>query len=152
MYSKEEASKIKQQFWTTFGRYISPILSAEGLKINWINYKTGIKSVSIKLEAEKNEASIGFYISHGDTALQELFFLQFETYRTILHEQLQEEWDWVMYTSTIDGRVISKISKTLTTVNIYDKADWPELISFFKPRIIALDEFWSLAKYGFEGL
>ena len=152
MYSKEEASKIKQEFWTTIGRYISPIPSADGLKINWINYKTGIKSVSIKLEAERDQASIGFYISHVDTALQELFFLQFETYRTILHEQLQEEWDWVMHTSTIDGRVISKISKTLTPVNIYDKADWPMLIAFFKPRIIALDEFWSLAKYGFEGL
>jgi hypothetical protein len=30
--------------------------------------------------------------------------------------------------------------------------DWPAIISFLKPRIIALDAFWSQAKYGFEDI
>jgi hypothetical protein len=36
-------------------------------------------------------------------------------------------------------------------VSILQKNDWPALISFFKTRIIALDEFWSSVKYDFEG-
>ncbi|MDB5121863.1 MAG: hypothetical protein JWN56_3081 [Sphingobacteriales bacterium] len=152
MYSREESSKIKQEFWTTFGKYISPQKSTEGLKINWINYKTGVKHVFIKLEADKNEASICFQIAHPDTEIQELFFSQFEAYKTLLHDALNEEWEWRPFVYTKEGKVHSQIIKTLCPVNILNKNDWPSLISFFKPRIIALDEFWSTAKYGFESL
>jgi hypothetical protein len=31
-------------------------------------------------------------------------------------------------------------------VNIFHEADWPAIISFLKPRIMALDEFWEIAK------
>jgi hypothetical protein len=51
-----------------------------------------------------------------------------------------------------NGRLISKIFTEKNNLSIFKKADWPSLISFFKPRIIALDEFWSSAKYGFEAL
>jgi hypothetical protein len=37
-------------------------------------------------------------------------------------------------------------------VSIFNKEDWPKLISFFKPRIVALDEFWNMVKYSFESL
>ncbi len=40
----------------------------------------------------------------------------------------------------------------LNGVSIFNKEDWPQLISFFKQRIIALDQFWSTARYGFEAL
>jgi len=152
MYSKEEASKIKQEFWTTFGKYLSPQKSADGLKINWINYKTGVKHVSIRLDADQKMASIGFQISHPDVDIQELFFAQFEEYKQILHDTLNEEFDWQPLIETYDGKLHSRISKTLSPVNIFNKNDWPNLVSFFKPRIIALDEFWSTAKYGFESL
>jgi len=38
----------------------------------------------------------------------------------------------------------------LPDVNIFKQEDWPKLISFFKPRIIALDEFWSDAQDSFD--
>ena len=152
MYSKEEASRLKEKFWTTFGKYISPQKSADGLKINWINYKTGVKDVFIKLEADKREASIGFQIMHPNLAIQELFFAQFEIYKNVLHNALQEELEWKPLISTAEGKVHSHISKTLRPANIFDTNDWPKLISFFKPRIIALDEFWSIAKCEFESL
>ncbi len=40
----------------------------------------------------------------------------------------------------------------VTDVSIFNKEDWPQLISFFKQRIIALDQFWSMAQYGFDEL
>ncbi len=73
MYSKDEASQLKQAFWTTFGQYISPILSTDGLKINWVNYKTGIKHLYFRMEADKQIATIAIEISHPDAGIQELF-------------------------------------------------------------------------------
>jgi hypothetical protein len=37
-------------------------------------------------------------------------------------------------------------------VNLFNRDDWPALISFFKPRLVALDEFWNGAQYAFEEL
>jgi len=152
LYSKDEASQLKQAFWTTFGQYISPQLSAEGLKVNWVNYKTGIKHLYFRMEADKRSATIAIDIAHPDAGLQELFFEQFLELKKILHAHLGEDWDWQLHTIDDHGKTISRISRQLHNVSIYNKNDWPALISFFKPRIIALDEFWSDARYAFDAL
>ena len=59
MYSKKEISLTRQEFWTAFGQYMAPIPSAGGEKINWINYKTGVKHIYFKMEADQKFASIG---------------------------------------------------------------------------------------------
>lgn len=150
MYSKDEASQLKQSFWTTFGQYISPHLSAEGLKINWINYKTGIKHLSFRMHADGRSAFIAIEMSHNDLGMQELMFEQFLELRVVMKEYLGEEWDWELHVMVENGKTVSRISRSLKSVSIFNKGDWPQLISFFKPRMIALDEFWEDAKYTFE--
>ena len=150
MYSKEQASQLKQAFWTAFGQYIGPVLSAEGLRTNWINYKTGVKHIFFRMQADNKTASIAIEIAHPDKELQQLFFEQFESYKIMLHSTLDEDWQWQLHTTDEYGKTISRIYTELTPVSIFQKEDWPKLISFFKPRIIALDEFWSDAKAAFE--
>jgi hypothetical protein len=152
MYSKDEASQLKQSFWTTFGQYIAPQLSADGLKVNWVNYKTGIKHLYFRMEADKRSASIAIVITHPDAGIQELFFEQFKELKNLLHSSLQEDWDWQLHSIDDSGKTISRIFMQIDGVSIFNKSDWPVLISFFKPRIIALDEFWSDAKYAFDAL
>ena len=152
MYSKQEASQLKQEFWTNFGHYMAPILSADGERINWINYKTGEKGIYFKMNADNKTAFIGIELWHKDTEIQELYFQQFLQLRKILEEALGEEWKWALHTQDENGQTISRIYKELPGVSIFKKESWPDLISFFKPRIIALDEFWSMVKYGFESL
>lgn len=152
MYSKDEASQLRQAFWTTFGQYISPQLSAEGLRVNWVNYKTGVKHLFFKMQADKRSASIAIEIAHPDPGLQELFFEQFVEYKNVFHTTVNETWEWQLYGKEENGRKVSLIIKELADVSIFNKNDWPALISFFKPRIIALDEFWSDAKYSFDAL
>ncbi|RWY50308.1 DUF4268 domain-containing protein [Mucilaginibacter gilvus] len=150
MYSKDQASQLKQAFWTAFGQYMGPVMPADGLRTNWINYKTGVKHIYFKMQADNKLAGIAIEISHPDTELQELFFEQFTTYKALLHNVLQEEWEWQLHTTDEYGKIVSRIYIELNQVSIFQREDWPKLISFFKPRIIALDEFWSNAKYAFE--
>lgn len=152
MYSKDEASQIRQSFWTTFGQYIAPHLSADGLKINWINYKTGVRNVFFKMNAENRSASISILINHPDTGIQELFYEQFVELKNVFNGYIDEEWAWAPLEYDHEGRLISRIYKEIKEVSIFNRNDWPALISFFKPRIIALDEFWSVAKYSFDAL
>ncbi len=152
MYTKEEASQLRHAFWNTFGQYISPQLSSDGFRVNWINYKTGLKHVHFKMDADKKTATISIELSHPDTGIQELFFEQFGEFKNILHNYLHEEWDWELHHRDDEGKITSRICKQISGVSIFNKNDWPALISFFKPRVIALDEFWNDVKDGFEAL
>ena len=56
----------------------------------------------------------------------------------------EQDWAWKPDGTNEQGRAVSIIQKTLTGVNLLKNEDWPAIISFLKPRIIALDAFWSL--------
>jgi hypothetical protein len=152
MYSKQEASQLRQEFWTTFGQYMSPILSAEGEKVNWVNYKTGEKNISFRMHADNKKASISIVLNHTDKEIQQLYFEQFLQFKNMFDDVVNEEWKWQLHAYDEHGKLTSNIFKEKTGVSIFQKQDWPELISFFKPRIIALDEFWSQVKYSFKML
>jgi Domain of unknown function (DUF4268) len=151
MFTREEASRIRQEFWTVFGKYMRPIPSVEGLKVSWMNYHTNVKDVFFRMDAGLTSVSIYISLEQTNTITRELCFERFLLYKTALHAALQEQWDWQQHLE-LDGKVVSRISKELPGVSVMNKDHWPDLISFLKPRIIALDGFWEDAKYGFEDL
>lgn len=150
MYSKEEAAQIKQEFWTSYGKYMSPVLSSEGLKQNWINYNTGIKHLFFRTLAERKRIYVGIQILHKDASMRSLIFEQFTQLKNILEEFTNEKWIWEENVTDDFGNAYSHIYIKNTNYTLFRKEDWPEIISFFKPRIIALDEFWNTVKYSFD--
>jgi hypothetical protein len=150
MYSKAETSQIRTEFWIKFGQYMKPVPSVSGYRVNWPNYKTGVHDIYFRMKAEQNFASIGIEICHSDTELQELYFDQFVQLKNLFHNSVTEDWEWKLMVINEFGQPISKIEKVLPGVNVMEEEYWPEIISFFKPRIIALDEFWDNVKPGFE--
>jgi hypothetical protein len=152
MYSKAESSAIRKEFWIKFGQYMKPVPSATGFRVNWPNYKTGIRDIYFRMKAERGFASIGIEIAHEDEELQELYFDQFLQLKKILHASVGEEWDWKLLATNEFGSPVSRIEKVIKNVDVMSEEDWPEIISFLKPRIIGLDDFWDQVKPGFEGL
>jgi hypothetical protein len=152
MFTREEASRIREEFWTAFGRYMSPVLSAEGTKINWVNYHTRLKDVYFRMDAGQKSSAISVSMEHRDPEIQEIYFERFLEMKTLLHNILREEWEWQLNVRVEDGKIVSRIYKEVRGVSVFNKDHWPDLISFFKPRIIALDSFWEDAKYGFDDL
>jgi hypothetical protein len=152
MYSKHEASQLRETFWTALGQYMTPVLSSDGEMINWLNYRTGEKNIQFKLKADTRSASIGIEISHSDPGIQQLYYEQFLQLKNLLTQILGEEWTWGLHIPEENGKLVSRIYKELHDINLFNKQDWPTLISFFKPRLIALDQFWNEGKYFFESL
>jgi hypothetical protein len=150
MYSRSEASRIRTEFWITFGQYMKPVPNAQGRRINWPNYRTGVKDVYFRMKAEQEFASIGIELGHKDEELQELYFEQFRELKNLFKTSMSEEWDWKLHATNEVGQPVSKIEKVITGVNVMEENSWPEIISFLKPRIIALDEFWDNVKPAFE--
>lgn len=127
-----------------------PVKGAEGDTINWLNYKTGIKHIYFRMDAGQQNASIAIELKHTDITLQQHYFEQLGQLRSILEQITGETWEWQLHTTDEDGNSLSRISTSLAAVNIFKEADWPSIISFLKPRIMALDEFWMMVKEQFE--
>ncbi|MDF2438950.1 MAG: hypothetical protein K0Q95_3326 [Bacteroidota bacterium] len=152
MYSRNEAAQLKQEFWIAFGKYMSLHPGSEGLRINWINYHTGYKHVYFRMHADQKKALISIQLTHPDPLWRELYYDRFSDFKTIIHEGLDEEWVWEKEYTDEHRKLISRIYKEISNVNLYNKDTWPEIISFLKPRIIALDEIWNIIKDAFEEL
>ena len=128
---------------------MKPVPGASGLPVNWINYKTGIRNIHFKMDADNTKASIAIEISHPQSAQRFYYYNQFRSLKKLLTTTTTFNWQWNETLQT-DHKTISSISQQLDGVNILDQTDWPAIISFIKPRIIALDAFWEMVKDGFE--
>jgi inhibitor of KinA sporulation pathway (predicted exonuclease) len=142
MYTRQEASHMRKKFWTSFGQYMRPLPGANGETVNWLNYKTGIKHLYFRMDADTERASVSIEIRHPDLLLQQQYFQKLRQVKNMLEEQTGEEWQWQLHQSEEDGKIISRIISAVENVNIFDTNDWPTIISFLKPRLLALDKFW----------
>jgi hypothetical protein len=146
MYSKQEASLIRKDFWTSLGLYMRPLRGAAGEPVNWLNYKTGIKHIYFRMDANNKMASIAIELSHPDNELRQHYFEQLQLLRSILIQETGEDWEWEPNSYDEDGKLFSRIGTHMPGINIFNKADWPAIISFLKPRMVALDAFWYQVK------
>ncbi|MCX2744204.1 DUF4268 domain-containing protein [Mangrovivirga sp. M17] len=150
MYSKEAASAKRREFWTKLGQFMQPVPSADGFKVNWINYKTGVKGVRFKLDAIDKKAWCGIAVDHKDPDINSLLLEQLKELRRMLESETGKEW---IFNDTGDNKYgipLPGYYQVLEGVKVMNENDWPELISFFKQNLIDLDEFWSTANYAFE--
>jgi hypothetical protein len=150
MYTRQEASLIRKKFWTSFGQYMRPLPGAGGEPINWLNYKTGIRHLYFRMDADNTKAAVAIELKHPDPIIQQQYFEQLQQVRSILEATTNERWSWKANQTDEDGNVVSRISIDLPGVNIFNENDWPAIISFLKPRMLALDQFWEQVKNMFE--
>jgi hypothetical protein len=150
MYNRQEAAQVRKDFWTRFGQYMRPIAGANGDTINWINYKTGIRHLYFRMDADKEQAAIAIELRQPDAAAQQQYFEQLLQLKKLLEEAVGETWNWELHSTDEDGKLVSRTGTCLKAVSVLKKEDWPLIISFLKPRLLALDAFWNRVKDGFE--
>ena len=150
MYSRSEKSKIKKEFWTAFGSYMKPVSNVEGETINWTNYKTGVKHLFFRMDVDNKFAIISVEISNPADEERLERFHKFLADRNFIETIMQEPWIWEENYLEENGSQISKIYFVLKNVSIFNRNDWPLIISFLKQRMINLDAYWSTMKIKFE--
>ena len=146
MYSRQQASQLKQEFWTAFGQYMAPVTSSENESVNWINYRTGQKNIFFRMHADNRQTYIGIELTHQDPTARQFYFTQLRKWKNLLEEFTGEAWTWQAEASDELEKRITRIFIHMNGVSVMNKSDWPKIISFLKPRIIALDAFWTQIK------
>lgn len=150
MYSKDEVSKIKQEFWRGFGQYLTLHTSIDGQKVNWINYKTGIRYINFRMDADRNQASIWIEINNPSIQDQARMYERLSQLKPMLESHVGEPWHWHSLETDATGHTKSSVGITKSGLNILNRAHWSDITAFLKPRMLALDAFWAQAQYAFE--
>ncbi|MHA4847605.1 DUF4268 domain-containing protein [Flavitalea antarctica] len=139
--------RIKDEFWVTFGKYMALHHSVTGEKVNWINYKTGVKQVRFRLEADEKSAGIYIEFSNADLDLQIKLFNQLVNVdMPLLTQYTDAGWQSELHRQMADGRIVSRVLQEHYGVNVYFKSDWPAIISFLKSKLTGIDRFWAEQK------
>jgi len=53
---------------------MKPVLSADGEEISWLNFKTGNKQVSFKMDVNSQRAILSVIMDHPDPGTRKLYF------------------------------------------------------------------------------
>jgi hypothetical protein len=146
MYGRKEISLTRTKFWTTFGQYMRPVPGAAVERINWLNYKTGIKGVYFRMTFGNSNATISLELHQDDDTRRAYYFEELLRYKSLLNDNHPDHWIWEKYKVNEYGRPVSWIYQKLDQVNIFNEEDWPKVISFLKLRLIILDKFWQEVK------
>ena len=150
MYSKNEAALLKKEFWTTLGSYLKPVPGAAGTRINWINYKTGVRHIYFRTDVTKREVSAAIELTHPAEEDRLEVFKKLQALQPVFREKLPGEWYWQEAVYDEQGHPLSRIICVKENVNIFNKKDWAEIIAFLKEQLTALDAFWFIVKDHFE--
>ncbi len=148
MWTKDEAVKLKQSFWTAFGQYMQPVPGAYGEPRKWLNYATGISGLYFRAFAGGNGAVVGIEIANAGREPGQRLTARLKAAQGTLRQSAGEDWHWL----EAEDRAPESLfyGTELKNVSVFKQEDWPTLISFFKPRLLALDAFWQEAEWRFE--
>ena len=129
MYGKEEAYELRKLFWTSFGKFMKRHKSADFTKVNWMNYKTGVKDLYFRLEADKKTAKICVDLQMPDADIREIYFAQFKEVRSVFHDLTGIEWDWSENYINEYNITLNRLSISIEKVNMYNKDSWQTIFN-----------------------
>jgi len=134
MYGKEESSKLRQEFWTSFGK---------SFPRKWLLYNTKIKGLSFKFVADRKHAMVSLDIEHTDDIANELLYDQLLSLKTILTDEFLSEVIFDDSYELDNGKIIYRIYvKHKSKFSIYNKNTWRECYEFFMETIPKFELFF----------
>ena len=140
MFSKEEAKRIRQEFWITFGKRTLSLLTSDGNKKKWILFKTGISDFSFKFESERKFARVCIDIEHKDIVKRIQYWNKIESLKVLLENEVPSSiiWDNTFYLE--NGKEIARIYCQLDGVSLYNQKKWPEIFDFFIENMLSFEK------------
>lgn len=131
MFSKEESAKLREEFWTSFGKSFPK---------KWILYNTKIKDVSFKFHFDTKKAMVSMDIECVEEKRQ-FYYDKMLSLRSILEETLPE----IIFDADFqleNGKNISKIYLQKDKVCIHNKQTWQETMLFLYDNMLKFEDFW----------
>ncbi|MFZ5939968.1 MAG: DUF4268 domain-containing protein [Bacteroidota bacterium] len=142
MYSKEEAKKMRNEFWDSFRLYSSSRRRRKGKPGNWMMDATGIRAVNLKFHFDTESALVGLDIETGSLDKRIELFERMEGLKKLLDQAMETEMTWELDYVRENGKSVSRIFTLIRDVSIYERETWPLVMKFFFDKMSRLEEFF----------
>ena len=110
MFSKEESKRIRQEFWTAFGK---------SFPRKWILYNTKIKDLSFKFHFDRKSARVSIDIEDVDPEWRLYYFEKWESLKSLMQQEI-EGLQFDLYHELENGKQIASIYTELKNVSIHN--------------------------------
>ena len=134
MFSKQESTSLRKEFWTCFGK---------SFPRKWLLYNTKIKGLSFKFVANRKNAMICMDIEHADEMVNKILFDKILSLKTILIEDYVPE---VIFDDSYileNGKSIHRIYVNhREKFSIYNKDSWNSCYEFYIEIMPKLELFF----------
>ena len=122
MFSKDEAARLRKDFWISFGK---------SFPRKWLLYNTKIKGFSFKFVADRKKAFVCLDIEHPEEIANELLYDQMISLKSLLETEIPE----VIFNAEYElesGKKIHRIYVPFESkFSVYNKNNWRECYEFY---------------------
>lgn len=133
MFSREEAKRVREEFWTNFGKEYPR---------KWVLYDTKIKDIQLKFTFTNETAAVSLDITSPDEIIREYYFEKMQALQNILLTEFLPDAEYEANYELPEGKTISRVFTGIKRVNIYRKTDWPLVQEFLYDRMDLLERFF----------
>ena len=133
MFSKEEAQRIKREFWVAF---------AEDNSRKWMLYNTKIKDVAFKFYIDNKKAQVLLEIEPKDEKKRIIYYEKIESLKSILLEEYLPDAIFERDLYLENGKAVSRIWVEILNVSSNNKNTWPKVFEFFNEKMDAFERFF----------
>ncbi|MBS1572629.1 MAG: DUF4268 domain-containing protein [Bacteroidetes bacterium] len=133
MFSKEEAVRLKKEFWTAFGK---------SFPRKWMLYDTKIKDFSFKFLVDNKKAEVSLDIEMKDELFREAYYNKIWSLEDQLQSIIGDFYKQENYTLD-NGKVISRIWVQQSGVSVFNKNTWQQIFEFFYTKMNAFEDFFT---------
>ena len=142
MFSKEESRRLRQEFWTSFGK---------SFPRKWVLYDTKLKGLSFKFHFEKNSAMVVLDLE-DDLEHRITYWEKLVALKAILQDDFLPDVIYKEEYFLDNDKEISRIYVTLEQkVNIHNKNTWRDVMEFFNEKMGLFEAFFEEYKEVIEG-
>ena len=138
MFSKEEAQKLRKEFWTSFGDYTKFYSRKIGEPVIWMLYKTGIKGLELKFDLDLKTVKVALEVSARNEERRFDIYAELDQYKAILETGLEEEIIWDDEFKLPEGKMVSRMYVELNDVKYHNRDNWPTIFKFMAENMYQL--------------
>lgn len=134
MFSREEAAKLRKEFWISFGK---------SFPRKWLLYNTKLKGIAFKFVADRKKAMVCFDFEHPDEIANELYFDQVLSLKNILLTDFLPEAIFDESYILENGKEIKRIYIPYSEkFSIHNKNSWRDCFEFFVENMTQFELFF----------
>ncbi|MDX1284883.1 MAG: DUF4268 domain-containing protein [Draconibacterium sp.] len=139
MYSREEAKKLRINFWELFGKRCEVHPELKFKKKKWILHRTKIKGIALRFDISREDAKVILELTNRSESLRLKAYEILEQYKVVIEDGFEDELTWEFYHQKDNGQEICRIYTTLKNVDLHRQHQWPDIFNFYIENMLKLE-------------